>query len=57
MATEQDVQHVERIIRSNSRAKCIIFQALTAGGADKENNDGYRKLSQIGASLQISGCT
>ncbi|KAF7589644.1 hypothetical protein BBP40_004017 [Aspergillus hancockii] len=51
MATQIHVQHVEMVINYTFRSKSLIFQALTAAGADKENYDGYRQLSQIGASL------
>lgn len=46
-----DVEHVENVIGYKFRSKTLIFQALTAAGAEEENYDGCRKLSQIGASL------
>lgn len=46
-----DVEHVEKVIKYSFRSKSLIFQALTAAGAEQQNYDGYRKLSQIGATL------
>ncbi|KAB8232589.1 uncharacterized protein BDW43DRAFT_311974 [Aspergillus alliaceus] len=51
MATEEHVRHVETIIGHTFTSKFLILLALTAAGADKENYDGNRKLSQLGASL------
>lgn len=51
MATDIHIQHVENVINHKFRTKALISQALIAAGADENNYDGYRQLSQIGASL------
>lgn len=51
MVPEEKVRKLENIIRYNFVSKRFIHQALTAAGAENENYDGNRKLSQIGASL------
>lgn len=51
MVPEEKVRKLENIIRYNFVSKRFIHQALTAAGAENENHDGNRKLSQIGASL------
>ncbi|KAE8144469.1 hypothetical protein BDV25DRAFT_166775 [Aspergillus avenaceus] len=51
MATYEDVKRVERIIGHTFSSGHLIRQALTSAGAEKDNYDGNRKLSQLGASL------
>ncbi|KAL4777961.1 hypothetical protein BJX76DRAFT_363183 [Aspergillus varians] len=51
MVTNEHVKTVETVIRYTFRQKWLICQALTAAGAEKDNYDGYRQLSQLGASL------
>lgn len=51
MATNIHIQHVENVIKYNFKRKALISLALTAAGADENNYDGNRRLSQIGASL------
>ena len=51
MATDIHIQHVENIINYKFKTKALISQALIAAGADENNYDCYRRLSQIGASL------
>lgn len=51
MAPEEHIRNVEYIIGHNFASKRYIHQALTAAGAENENYDGNRRLSQIGASL------
>lgn len=51
MATDLHVKTVEEVIWYTFKRKLLICQALTAAGADEDRYDGYRKLSQIGASL------
>ncbi|KAK6826937.1 hypothetical protein RU639_004403 [Aspergillus parasiticus] len=51
MATYEDMKRVERIIGHTFSSGHLIRQALTSAGAEKDNYDGNRKLSQLGASL------
>jgi dsRNA-specific ribonuclease len=50
MATDTDINTVERVIGYRFKRRSLISQALTAAGAEEDNYDGNRKLSQIGAS-------
>ncbi|KAL2782437.1 hypothetical protein BJX66DRAFT_320732 [Aspergillus keveii] len=50
MATDTDISTVERVIGYRFKRRSLICQALTAAGAEEDNYDGNRKLSQIGAS-------
>jgi dsRNA-specific ribonuclease len=50
MATDTDINTVERVIEYRFKRRSLICQALTAAGAEEDNYDGNRKLSQIGAS-------
>lgn len=51
MAPEEHVKKIEYIIGYEFKSKQYIHEALTAAGAEDENYDGNRRLSQIGASL------
>lgn len=51
MAPEEHVRKIEYIIGYNFETKQYIHEALTAAGAENDNYDGNRRLSQIGASL------
>lgn len=51
MAPEEHVRKVEDIIGYKFESKQYIHEALTAAGAENENYDGNRKLSQIGTVL------
>ncbi|KAL6238408.1 hypothetical protein BDW75DRAFT_237505 [Aspergillus navahoensis] len=51
MATDAYVKTVEAVIGYTFKRVPLIRQALTAAGAEENNYDGNRKLSQIGVSL------
>lgn len=51
MVTNEHFRTVEGVIGYTFRQKWLICQALTAAGAEEDNYDGYRQLSQLGASL------
>lgn len=51
MAPQEHVKKVENIIGYTFYSARFINQALLAAGAEDENYDGNRKLSQIGVSL------
>ena len=51
MTTNEYLRKVKAVVRYTFRRKWLICQALTTAGADKDNYDRYRQLSQLGASL------
>ncbi|KAL3479394.1 hypothetical protein BJX99DRAFT_255651 [Aspergillus californicus] len=51
MVTNEHVKTVETVIGYIFRQRWLICQALTAAGAEEDNYDGNRQLSQLGASL------
>lgn len=51
MVTNEHVKAVEAVIGYNFKQRWLICQALTAAGAEEDNYDGNRQLSQLGASL------
>lgn len=51
MVPEENVRKAESIIGHTFVVKRYIHDALTAAGAEEENYEGNRKLSQVGDSL------
>lgn len=49
MGSSGDLEAVEKIINYQFKSKALLSEALTAAGADIEQYDGNRKLSEIGA--------